>query len=127
MITRLDLRRQRSIKMRFLTLEGALESGKGIMMCFLFDEEKEASLEKHTYLTYPTQDRAGGCGCLSTYLHLPINQWLCKIVKERKRDSANAVPTNRNYTTELSTFGIIAGVNPAEVQWSGLALGPPPT
>lgn len=44
-----------------------------------------------------------------------------------KRDSANAVPTNRNYTTELSAFGIIAGVNPAEVQWSGLALGPPPT
>ena len=42
-------------------------------------------------------------------------------------DSANAVPTNRNYTTELSTFGIIAEVNPAEVQWSGLALGPPPT
>ena len=42
------------------------------------------------------------------------------------RDSANAVPTNRNYTTELSTFGIITRVNPAEVQWSGLALGPSP-
>jgi len=34
----------------------------------------------------------------------------------KERDSANAVPTNRNYTTELSAFGIIAGVNPAEVQ-----------
>ena len=54
----------------------------------------------------------------------------CALIKEfadKIRDSANAVPTNRNYTTELSTFGIIAGVNPAEVQWSGLALGPPPT
>jgi len=47
--------------------------------------------------------------------------------KNKKRDSANAVPTNRNYTTELSTFGIIAGVNPAAVQWPGLALGPPPS
>ena len=40
----------------------------------------------------------------------------CTILNEKKRVSANADPTNRNYTTELSAFGIIAGVNPAEVQ-----------
>ena len=76
--------------------------------------------------------RSGPRGVESKLKHL-----LCCFVLDRRfqhpefqfklRDSANAVPTNRNYTTELSTFGIIAGVNPAEVQWSGLALGPPPT
>ena len=60
--------------------------------------------------------------CLPPPARQERNGW-----RKKERDSANAVPTNRNYTTELSTFGIIAGVNPAEVQWSGLALGPPPT
>ena len=36
-------------------------------------------------------------------------------------------PTNKNDAVELSTFEIIAGVNPTEVQWKGLALGEPPS
>lgn len=32
------------------------------------------------------------------------------------------VPTTRNYTLELPTFGVIAGVNPIEVQGEGLTL-----
>ena len=43
------------------------------------------------------------------------------------RDSANAVPTNKNYAPELPTFGAIAGVNPTAVQWKGLILGEPPS
>ena len=39
------------------------------------------------------------------------------------RDSANAVPTTKNYAPELPTFGAIARVNPTAVQWKGLALG----
>jgi len=35
-------------------------------------------------------------------------------------------PTNRNYALDLPTFGVIAGVNPTEVQWKGLALGDRP-
>ena len=42
------------------------------------------------------------------------------------RDSANAVPTLINCVPELPTFGVIAGVNPTEVQWKGLFLGEPP-
>jgi hypothetical protein len=41
-------------------------------------------------------------------------------------DSAYAVPTTKNYASELSTLGIIAGVNPTAVQWRSLALGEPP-
>ena len=41
-------------------------------------------------------------------------------------DSANAVPTTTNYALDLPTFGVIAGVNPTEVQWKGLALGDRP-
>ena len=41
----------------------------------------------------------------------------CALMSWKKRDSANAVPTNRNYTTELPTFGVIAEVNFSEVQW----------
>ena len=37
------------------------------------------------------------------------------------------VPTTRNYTLELPTFGVIAGVNPVEVQWKGLILRGPPS
>ena len=40
--------------------------------------------------------------------------------------SANADPTTRNYTTELPTFGVIAVVSRAEVQWLGLARAEPP-
>lgn len=36
-------------------------------------------------------------------------------------------PANKNYTPELPTFGVIAGVNPADVQWKGLTLGEPPS
>jgi len=32
-------------------------------------------------------------------------------------------PTTTNYALDLPTFGVIAGVNPTEVQWKGLALG----
>ena len=35
--------------------------------------------------------------------------------------------TNRNYAIEFPTFGEIAGVNPTEVQWKGLALEEPPS
>jgi len=35
-------------------------------------------------------------------------------------------PTTRNYALDLPTFGVIAGVNPTEVQWKGLALGDRP-
>ena len=37
------------------------------------------------------------------------------------------IPTNRNYAIEFPTFGEIAGVNPTEVQWKGLALEEPPS
>jgi len=43
------------------------------------------------------------------------------------RDSANAVPTNKNCALDSPAFGVIAGVNPIEVQWKGLALGVLPT
>ena len=42
-------------------------------------------------------------------------------------DGAYAVPTTKNYASELSTLGIIAGVNLTAVQWEGLALGEPPS
>ncbi|CAG9581185.1 unnamed protein product [Danaus chrysippus] len=42
-------------------------------------------------------------------------------------DGAYAVPTTKNYASELSTLGIITEVNPAAVQWRGLALGEPPS
>ena len=35
-------------------------------------------------------------------------------------------PTNKNYAPESYTFGMIASVNPTEVQWRGLSLGEPP-
>ena len=37
------------------------------------------------------------------------------------------IPTNINYAIEFPTFGEIAGVNPTEVQWKGLALEEPPS
>ena len=45
------------------------------------------------------------------------------IDKTPERVSANADPTIRNYTVELPTFGVIAEVNLAVVQWQGLARG----
>ena len=36
-------------------------------------------------------------------------------------------PTNRNCAPESPTFGVIAEVNPPGVQWTGLALGEPPS
>ena len=42
-----------------------------------------------------------------------------------KGDSANAVPSIRNYVPELPTFGVIAGVSLTKVQWKGLTLGEP--
>jgi len=35
-------------------------------------------------------------------------------------------PTTTNYALDLPTFGVIAGVNPTEVQWKGLTLGDRP-
>ena len=50
---------------------------------------------------------------------------ICDVLYDR--DSANAVPTTKNYAPELPTFGAIAGVNPTAVQWKGLTLGEPPS
>ena len=47
------------------------------------------------------------------------------VIKNCEGVSANADPTVRNYTTELPTFGVIAGVNQARVQWQGLARAEP--
>ena len=44
----------------------------------------------------------------------------------RRGRARTQVPTTRNYTLELPTFGVIAGVNPIEVQWEDLAPGGPP-
>jgi len=43
------------------------------------------------------------------------------------RDSANAVPTTKNYAPELPTFGAIAEINPTAVQWKSLILGELPS
>ncbi len=45
---------------------------------------------------------------------------------EMRGESANAVPHNINYASEFPTFGEIAEVNSAGMQWSSLALGEPP-
>ena len=42
-------------------------------------------------------------------------------------DSANAIPTTKNYAPELPTFGAIAGVNQTVVQWNDLILEEPPS
>ena len=42
-------------------------------------------------------------------------------------DSANAVPHEINFASEFPTFGEIAEVNSAWVQWPSLALGEPPS
>ena len=47
-------------------------------------------------------------------------------IKQRGR-ARTQVPTTRNYTLELPTLGVIAGVNPVEVQWKGLILRGPPS
>ena len=44
-----------------------------------------------------------------------IAAWRILILNEE--DSANAVPSIRNYVPKLPTFGVIAGVSPTEVQW----------
>ena len=36
-------------------------------------------------------------------------------------------PTTTNYAVEFPTFGEIAGVSTAGVQWIGLTLGKPPS
>ena len=43
------------------------------------------------------------------------------------RESANAVPANKNCALELPTFGVIVGVNQAQVQWQDLTLEEPPS
>ena len=48
-------------------------------------------------------------------------------VEACERESANAVPTNKNCALELSTFGIIVGVSHTGVQWHSLALGEQPS
>jgi len=42
------------------------------------------------------------------------------------RDGAYAVPATKNYASEVSTLGILAGVNQLYVQWAGLTLEEPP-
>ena len=56
--------------------------------------------------------------------HPPFTEPTTTLFRGRARTQA---PTTRNYTLELPTFGVIARVNPIEVQWKGLALrGLPP-
>ena len=52
--------------------------------------------------------------------------WRCGAGRHKYRASANASPTIKNYTPEVSAFEILAEVSPTEVQWLGLALGEPP-
>ena len=64
-----------------------------------------------------------------------INQFVACLIScffflafEKRRGRARTqVPTTRNYTLELPTLGVIAGVNPVEVQWKGLILRGPPS
>ena len=51
----------------------------------------------------------------------------CQFVLKRGWSANATYPANKNCTPELPTFGVIAGVNPTEVQWKGLALGEPPS
>ena len=50
----------------------------------------------------------------------------CYVVITLKGLARTQFPTNINYAIEFPTFGEIAGVNPTEVQWKGLALEEPP-
>ena len=45
---------------------------------------------------------------------------------DKKGLARTQIPTNKNYASELPTFGVIAGVSYSVVQWSSLALGEPP-
>jgi len=58
---------------------------------------------------------------------LPASSLEAGVCSKIYRDSANAVPTIKNYAPELPTFGAIAGVNPTVVQWKDLTLGEPPS
>ena len=58
-------------------------------------------------------------------MHKRIGRWLR--IKTNEGIARTQSPTNKNDAVELSTFEIIAGVNPTEVQWKGLALGEPPS
>ena len=58
-------------------------------------------------------------------MHKRIGRWLW--IKTNEGIARTQSPTNKNDAVELSTFEIIAGVNPTEVQWKGLALGEPPS
>ena len=56
---------------------------------------------------------------------LPPNA-LCFVHDNLQGLARTQIPTNINYAVEFPTFGEIAGVNPTEVQWKGLALEEPP-
>ena len=58
-------------------------------------------------------------------MHERIGRWLW--IKTNEGIARTQSPTNKNDAVELSTFEIIAGVNPTEVQWKGLTLGEPPS
>ena len=50
-----------------------------------------------------------------------------RLARKRRGLAETQVPTTRNYTLELPTFGVSTMVNPIEVQWKGLTLrGLPP-
>ncbi|CAH2058173.1 unnamed protein product, partial [Iphiclides podalirius] len=66
------------------------------------------------------EPRPGGTAFLITVSPTPVNG-------HKGGDGAYAVPTTKNNASELSTLGIIAGVNPTAVQWESLALGEPPS
>jgi len=51
----------------------------------------------------------------STHVNFYVDYYTIELVKTGG-DSANAVPSNRNYTTELLAFGVIAGVSLVAVQ-----------
>ena len=51
----------------------------------------------------------------------------CSVCIDFFRDSANAVPTTKNYTPEIPTLGVFARVSSTVVQWKSLALEEPPS
>jgi len=60
---------------------------------------------------------------ITTYYNWTLIQ---SIFRQYVRDGAYAVPATKNYASEVSTLGILAGVNLLCVQWAGLTLEEPP-
>lgn len=63
--------------------------------------------------------------CRRNYCRLNLKNFCVFVILDR--DSANAVPTIKNCTPEISTLGIFARVSSTVVQWESLALEEPPS